>query len=122
MPNEYLAWLERAKYDIESADLLIREQGHPDIFIYLIHLSLEKLLKGYLLKFGQSPPRVHYLVDLKDLLLPYVPNLNLVNSQITGIDQYYPKLRYPTGDQLSEMDALESRDWYAQVFMVLVET
>jgi HEPN domain-containing protein len=37
-------WYEIAKHDSETADILIKQNGYPDIIIYHFHQCIEKLL------------------------------------------------------------------------------
>ena len=39
-------WLEVAKHDSETAQLILINKGYPDIGIYHIHQAVEKLFKA----------------------------------------------------------------------------
>jgi HEPN domain-containing protein len=67
-------WLKQAVFDMETADVLIRERRYLHV-IFLCHLSLEKALKGlYTKKTRKAPPKTHSLVYLADLIGVPIPD------------------------------------------------
>ena len=52
-------WYELAKHDRDTVETLIREHGHPEIIIYHMHQSIEKLLKGKIISVGAVFPFIH---------------------------------------------------------------
>ena len=70
MPNigkqiEY--WINSAKSDLDTAELLIRESRYVH-GLFFCHLTIEKALKAHVTKeTGDIPPKTHNLVYLLDL-------------------------------------------------------
>ena len=59
-------WYLQADYDYETAEAMFNS-GRYIYTIYMCHLSLEKVLKGLLLKKANSfPPKTHNLLYLID--------------------------------------------------------
>lgn len=58
------AWLDRAREDLRSAELLAAHGGHPDTICFLCQQAVEKALKGALTRVGIAPPKIHDLVAL----------------------------------------------------------
>jgi HEPN domain-containing protein len=57
-------WLEQADYDMATAEAML-SAGRYFYAVFMCHLSLEKALKGVLeQRSGQTPPRIHSLVQL----------------------------------------------------------
>ncbi len=90
-------WYEIAKRDIQAAIILYQNKGYPETIIYHYHQAIEKLLKGLLLENKCKIIRTH---DLERLVM----ELAKINSKyeeknilenISGLQTYYPELRYP---------------------------
>ncbi len=47
-------WFELAGHDLDSAVILLGENGYPDIIVYHCHQCLEKLIKSLLIKQNTS--------------------------------------------------------------------
>ena len=59
-------WFNQSEYDFSTADCMYRA-GRYIYAVFMIHLSLEKLLKGlYVLYLNENPPRTHNLVLLQE--------------------------------------------------------
>ena len=57
-------WLEQADYDMETAQYMF-DGGRYFYAVFMLHLSIEKALKGlYQKKLDDHPPKVHNLVFL----------------------------------------------------------
>lgn len=100
-------WLQFAKDDLESAKIILKESDNYHIAVYHAHQAIEKLFKWFLLKSGQRFPFIH---DLKELFR-FVSNLGKLALQfddITYIDDLYPQLRYPTGENITKEEAEKS--------------
>jgi HEPN domain-containing protein len=60
-------WINSAKSDLDTAELLIRESRYLH-GLFFCHLAIEKALKAHVAKkSGQIPPKTHNLVYLLDL-------------------------------------------------------
>ena len=91
-------WFERGDQDIETAQLLYRENGHTGAIAYHIQQAVEKYLKGYLVLKGQKPPWSHELDTLLNLVSQieldlYAPFIDLCEKAT----RYYLEERYPPG-------------------------
>ena len=117
--GDFKPWLEQAEHDVDSANLLLRENGHADMIIFHTHQAVEKTLKGLLIKHGMAVPETH---DLDPLLLSvrkHYPKLDSVQRRIAALDLFSPTLRYPTGDKLTRQQALECWDMMQEILNVL---
>jgi len=57
-------WLEQADYDLDTAKDLFKSKRYI-YAVFMLHLSIEKALKGlYQKRLGQVPPKVHNLILL----------------------------------------------------------
>ncbi|MCK5136901.1 MAG: HEPN domain-containing protein [Bacteroidales bacterium] len=65
-------WISTAKFDLDSAELLIRESRYSH-GLFFCHLTIEKGLKAHVVKTtGEIPPKSHnliYLLELADIEL-----------------------------------------------------
>ncbi len=91
-------WFERGDQDIETAQLLHRENGYTGAIAYHIQQAIEKYLKGYLVLKGQKPPWIHELDALLNIVSQieldlYAPFIDLCEKAT----RYYFEERYPPG-------------------------
>lgn len=60
-------WINSAKLDLDTAELLIRESRYTH-GLFFCHLVIEKALKAHVTKAtGEVPPKTHNLIYLLDL-------------------------------------------------------
>lgn len=60
--NKHEEWYFQSDYDLETASDMLKS-GRPVYCIFMCHLSLEKALKGLLVKTtGEFPPKSHSLI------------------------------------------------------------
>jgi len=119
--HEIELWIEVAKHDIETADLLINNNGYPDIIIYHYHQALEKILKGILLKYQEETPKTHYLDKLIFIISGYFKGINEKANGVLFIHKFLPILRYPSGDTITITDALEVKKYFYDVLNYLID-
>src|SRR3989339_1856272 len=100
-------WLQYAKDDLESAEVVLKKTESYHISVYHSHQALEKIFKWFLLKDRQKFPFTH---DLRVLLKTVCDTQNLENllEDVLYIDNLYPQLRYPTGETISKEEAEKS--------------
>jgi len=98
-------WLTLANHDIDTAELLVKKQGHADMIIYHIHQATEKLFKALLLKAGKTLEKTHFLDKLLAQLIVAYPVLEGIKDEVLEINLYLPKLRYPSGDKIEFKEA-----------------
>lgn len=66
--KEYSEWFFQSDYDLETAEAMFNS-GRNVYCIFMCHLSIEKALKGLLLKVkGTFPPKSHNLLYLTELI------------------------------------------------------
>src|SRR3972149_10700064 len=89
--ENYREWFELAGHDLDSAVILLDENGYPDIIVYHCHQFLEKLIKSILIKQYTSFEKTHKL----DMLMQQVDEnvLSKFNDDILYVDGYRTKTR-----------------------------
>jgi HEPN domain-containing protein len=102
--NELDQWATLALHDAETAQLLAKENGYPEIIIYHMHQAIEKYLKALTVKAGHSVRRTHHIDVLLSELIRTYPSLEAIKEPVLFIHTYSPRLRYPTGDTLQQSD------------------
>ncbi|OGI09129.1 MAG: hypothetical protein A2Y40_03835, partial [Candidatus Margulisbacteria bacterium GWF2_35_9] len=102
-------------HDIESAEILLKEKGYPDIIVYHFHQAIEKLLKGLLLENNGSIPFIHDLTRLYGLLI----NLNNVylglEEEVFNLNSFNKDLRYPISGLLNEDDLIDAKESFYKI-------
>jgi HEPN domain-containing protein len=98
--GDTISWLRLAASDLCSAAILTNDRSYFILFTsigYLIHQSLEKLLKGYL-SAHDIHRRGHDLPDLLNAAKQYLPELgeDRYAKWFSELDRRFG-LRYPTG-------------------------
>jgi len=96
VPNQ---WVEKAKYDIDTAKAML-DTGRLVYVLFCCQQAVEKMLKAIVAKrTNEMPPRTHNLGRLADLA-----NLNLSEESATffrSLTVYYAQTRYP--DQVERL-------------------
>ena len=70
-------WFIQSDYDIETADAMLKT-GRFVYCVFMCHLTLEKALKGLIVKkFDKVPSKIHNLIFLADEL-----NLEMTEEQL----------------------------------------
>ena len=90
-------WLERARHEVETAQLLFEERGYPDAIAYHIQQAIEKYLKGFLVYQEKKPPRIHELEHLLNLAVKYNDDLRKYQDLCEKASVFYIEDRYPPG-------------------------
>jgi len=107
MDQKLSEWLERVKEDLISAKILLT--SHETVYaasVFHSHQAVEKTLKSYLFKEGYQIPKTHNLMRLLAVIIEGDTFLTENIASIQRLDNYYPRLRYPTGDKISKEDAV----------------
>ena len=64
MKLETTEWLEQVKYDLDTAESMLKT-GRYVYIIFMCHLAIEKALKALIVeKTGKMPPKIHNLIRL----------------------------------------------------------
>ena len=86
-------WLRQAEYDFQTAEYMFAG-GRYAYTVFMIHLAVEKALKGvYQKKFNEIPPRTHsliYFVNKTGVTLP-----ESIGKLFVKLDQASVATRYP---------------------------
>ncbi|MFA5879321.1 MAG: HEPN domain-containing protein [Candidatus Margulisiibacteriota bacterium] len=115
-------WLELAKIDLTSAEVLMNSPKHvSSVSIYLSHQAVEKSLKYLLSQYQEPILKTHDLMKLLSQLIKHVEALNGFIYDIQELDQYYPKLRYPTGDKFTNEEAKHCFEIASKIFDLIFE-
>lgn len=93
--KKYQDWYERAKHDIDDAELLFRDGGHSDTICYLLHQAMEKYLKGFLLYYKSDYPFIHNLPKLLELCSKFDEHIYDYLEECEKINGYFIEDRYP---------------------------
>lgn len=86
-------WMERAAYDLETGESLLKS-GRYLYVAFLCEQCIEKILKAYLTSLGRTPPLIHNLLRLAeeaDLLPAMAENQKLF---LADLNPFYIKARY----------------------------
>ncbi|OGC07726.1 hypothetical protein A2526_00210 [candidate division WOR-1 bacterium RIFOXYD2_FULL_36_8] len=108
-------WIKLATHDSDTANLLVKENGHADIIIYHLHQATEKLLKALILKNGGSLEKIHFLDKLLSKNIGKYKELNDVKDHILELNLYLPKLRYPSGDSIAFEEAQDLQQKFQKI-------
>jgi HEPN domain-containing protein len=90
-------WVEKAEGDFSSAAREMRARRAPnyDLSCFCAQQCAEKYLKGLLQESGRSAPRTHDLARLLKLIVPFSPELRLIESHLESLSAYAVEFRYP---------------------------
>lgn len=113
-------WLQYAKDDLESAGVILRETDNYHISVYHSHQAIEKIFKWFLLKNEKQFPFIHDLKELLHLVCKVKDMSNLLED-VSFIDDLYPQLRYPTGDEMSKEEAQKSLEIAKKIFELIAK-
>ena len=120
MPNQKLAleWLVFAQRNLETAQLLIRENHYTDVIAFDIQQAIEKALKAVYAYNNESVPRIHALDVLFNYANTNIQFKNIDIKQLLTINDYYIAERYP-GPRFSmpEMDEISESMNIAQTIL-----
>lgn len=116
---EILDWVEYAVHDYNTAETLVNQNGYSDIIIYHYHQSLEKIFKGILLKFQDTIPKTHFLDKLLSDISNYYENINEISDEVLYIHKFLPLLRYPSGEKITNSDALQVKKIFHEILSFL---
>ncbi len=91
MPANWIAFAQR---DVRTTDVLQRNSIYEESCFHT-QQAAEKALQALLLYNGQTPPRIHDLLDLLTRCLTFDTTLNAFRAECTTLNQYYTPTRYP---------------------------
>ena len=112
MRPETVQCIEDAQYDLDSAKAML-DSGRLYFVIFMCHLTVEKLLKSYIVeKQGIEPPKIHNLTALAERGGISIPqeHRKLVNE----LDNMGVVTRYPDGRRA--ISGMLTEQWTADVY------
>lgn len=112
-------WLFFANQDLRMAELALAEGLHNQVCFHA-QQCVEKAIKAWLTHQGKTPPRLHSLTDLLNLLNPN-PVAHLA-SEIQLLDRFYIPTRYPDALPGSLPENLPDREDAEQALGVARQT
>jgi HEPN domain-containing protein len=99
-------WIDKAEGDFHTASREARARKAPNYDAVCFHCQqcAEKYLKAYLQEQGQRFPRVHDLIELLELCLPYDGTFESQRNLLKDLTKYAVEFRYP-GELATKDDA-----------------
>lgn len=88
-------WYDRARADLEVAQLVFDKTQHYDIVCFHSHQAVEKSLKGALIENGVQPKITHLTAGLLSEVARFRPEAGAFLSDCQQFDRLYVPSRYP---------------------------
>ncbi|OGX05480.1 MAG: hypothetical protein A3G87_09755 [Omnitrophica bacterium RIFCSPLOWO2_12_FULL_50_11] len=119
IPSE---WYDRARSDLEVAELVFERKVHPPTVCFHAHQAVEKLLKGLVIEHGRTPDQIHETARFVHDLTLVQPQMEILLPAAGALDRFYISSRYPKqgGPQIGRAEA-EQCLTLAKPFFYLVE-
>ena len=115
--NQLEEWLFLAESDFKAALWIMKGPDAPyHIVIYHLHQSVEKIMKAYLYINDLDIPLTHDLRKLASIIMKILPELINYQNNIIELDEYFPKIRYPYGDLISETMADSAIEFATNIY------
>lgn len=102
-------WLDFAVDDIESAEIMLRENKYNNV-CYFSHQATEKSLKGFLVWNNINPPKIHGLITILKLCQNINKDFEIFMPPIRTLSQFYIPTRYPDAPVGSISSGLPSKE------------
>lgn len=93
--KRYMDWYDKSSKDLEGAKILFKYGGDLSIVAFHCQQSIEKLLKGYILKETQTLSEGHSLVYLCRQIMNFDSSIRMYLKDCAYINQFYLETRYP---------------------------
>ena len=110
---KYEDWYSHAEVDLKNAKLLLINEGSTEIIAFHLQQSVEKYLKGYLIKHGWPLKKIHDV----EMLLSVASRHNDFFKEFLDfgriISAAYVESRHPLGPP-KEYSNQQINDWLAQ--------
>ncbi|MFH1048467.1 MAG: HEPN domain-containing protein [Patescibacteria group bacterium] len=88
-------WIIKAQNDLETAEIIYRENGPSDTLCFHCHQSVEKYLKAYLVFKNIHFEKIHHLWKLSKLCSSKDKEFLKLEEELKTLDAYYIESRYP---------------------------
>ena len=90
------SWFEKASQDLRMAKVLFEaDQSFLSGTAFMCQQSVEKCIKGFLVKNNKRPEKTHDLVKLSKEALKLNPNLKSITQDMEALTEYAVSYRYP---------------------------
>ena len=89
------SWILKAQNDEKAVEAIIKEKASPDVACFLSQQLTEKAMKALLIYYSKKAPKIHNLLELEKLILPYNSEIRNFEDNIDLLNQYYIESRYP---------------------------
>jgi HEPN domain-containing protein len=91
-------WLDKAEGDYRTASRELQTEESPnfDAVCYHAQQCIEKIMKALLIHHAVVPPRTHNLVELNELLQPFLPGWKCKEEDLRHLTHAAVAFRYPT--------------------------
>lgn len=94
--TEYVkSWFLRADDDLRTSQILLEENGTPNIICFHAQQAGEKYLKGFLAHHNKHARKIHDLLILLDECKEIEPSFEQLEGDISYLNQFYIETRYP---------------------------
>lgn len=103
----YEDWFRKARTDLDSAKILSEHGGDPSTVAFLSQQTIEKALKGFILKSSRQLKDGHSLIYLCRKANEYDDSFAAYFRDCAYVNQFYIETRYPADvpEELSAEDA-----------------
>lgn len=91
----YKEWIIKAQNDLETARILLREDGHGDSLCFHCQQAVEKYLKPYLVFYELEFEKIHDLWKLAKLCSEIDSEILEFEKELKSLNAYYIESRYP---------------------------
>lgn len=92
----YKEWIIKAQNDLETAHILLRENGPGDSLCFHCQQAVEKYLKAYLVFYELEFEKIHDLWKLAKLCSDIDAEILEFEKELKSLNAYYIESRYPT--------------------------
>ena len=112
MNDHYKLWIAKAEEDIQTVEILIKEEKYPpSVVCFHCQQSAEKYLKAYLTAYNVELPKIHDLVEiLEKLCYPINNDFEQIKEDALQLTDYGVAPRYP--DYLFEPSIKDAEEAY----------
>jgi len=119
--TKYKDWYNKARADLQSANILFKYEGDCSIIAFHCQQAIEKALKSYILKHSSNLIDGHSLIYLCKEACQIMPSMKQYLKDCAFVNQFYIETRYPA-DIPIELSKDEARECISIAETVLNET
>lgn len=105
----YADWFNKAESELQSAEILMDNDGNHAVIAFLCQQAIEKAYKGLILKEKEELVGGHSLIYLCKIAMEADSSLKDFMKDSAYINQFYLETRYPS-DIPMDIDQLEAQE------------